>query len=310
MLHAAALTYFREVARARSIRRAAASLNVAASALNRQILKLEADFGTPLFDRLPGGMRLTTAGELLLRHVSETLHDFDRIRAEIDDLKLARSGHVSIAAVDSLLVDFLPRAIDRFRADFPAVNYTVTAVGPTDVVQMVAAGEVDFGFTFVSGTPASVRFLAEVPAPIGAVMRADHPLASRLVVSLEEASSYPLLTQTGPLPRASEVDPAFAAFKDALTPRLMSNSIQMLKLAIMLNMGVAFFTRLGFLSEIEAGTVAWRPMASPGINKLRLGLLAPSARAMSPPAEQLARRLADGLSRLGNEGAGYMSGSF
>lgn len=309
MLHAAALTYFREVARAGSIRRAAATLNVAASALNRQILKLEADLGTPLFDRLPGGMRLTTAGDLLLRHVNETLHDFDRIRAQIDDLKLARSGHVSIAAVDSLLVDFLPRAIDRFRADFPAVNYTVTAVAPTEVVQLVSAGEVDFGFTFVSATPASVRFVADVPAPIGAIMRADHPLASRLVVSLEEASSYPLLTQTGPLPRASEVDPAFAAFKDALTPRLMSNSIQMLKLGVMLNMGIAFFTRLGFLSEIEAGTVAWRPVASRGVNELRLGLLAPSSRAMSPPAEQLARRLADDLNRLGADGLNYRAGA-
>ena len=300
MLHAAALIYFREVTRVGSIRKAAAGLNVAASALNRQILKLEADLGTPLFDRLPGGMRLTVAGELLLRHVTATLHDYDRIRAEIDDLKEARSGHVSIAAVDSLLVDFLPRAIDRFRADFPAVNYTVSAVSPADVPHLVADGDFDIGFTFVSAVPASVRFMAEIPAPIGAVMRADHPLASRLVLGLDEVRAYPLLTQSGPLPRATEADPAFAAFKDDLAPRLVSNSIQMLKLSIMLNMGIAFFTRLGFLSEIEAGDIIWRPIASPGINQLRIGLLVPATRAMSPPAQQLARHLADYLNRLGS----------
>ena len=71
MLHAAALYYFREVARVGSIRRAASSMNVAASALNRQIINLEIQLGTPLFDRLPGGMRLTVAGDLLLRHVRE-----------------------------------------------------------------------------------------------------------------------------------------------------------------------------------------------------------------------------------------------
>ena len=54
MLHAAALNYFREVARIGSIRKAAGSLNVAASALNRQIINLEIQLGTPLFDRLPG----------------------------------------------------------------------------------------------------------------------------------------------------------------------------------------------------------------------------------------------------------------
>src|SRR5260221_3414455 len=155
MLHAVALNYFREVARIGSIRKAAGSLNVAASALNRQIINLEIQLGTPLFDRLPGGMRLTVAGELLLRHVVDTLHDFDRVRVAIDDLKAARSGHIAIAALDSLLVDFLPRAIDRFRVDFPAVTYSVMTAQPPEVPSMVANGDIDMGFTFVGQIPHS-----------------------------------------------------------------------------------------------------------------------------------------------------------
>ena len=298
MLHAAALYYFREVARVGSIRRAALSLNVAASAVNRQILNLEDQLGTPLFDRLPGGVRLTVAGDLLLRHVTDTLHDFDRVRAAIDDLRAARSGHVSIAAVDSLLVDFLPRAIDRFRVDFPAVTYSVMAVQPPDVPRMVAAGDIDMGFTFVGQVPHSVRYLTEISAPIGVVMRADHPLANRLAVEFDEAGRYPLLTQSGPLPRGADVDAAFATFKSQLEPKLQSNSIQMLKLAIMLNMGISFFTRLGFLHEIETGDIVWRPLNSPGINTLRIGLLVPANRELTPPAEQFSRRLVDDLHRF------------
>lgn len=298
MLHAAALYYFREVARVGSIRKAALSLNVAASAVNRQILNLEDQLGTPLFDRLPGGVRLSVAGDLLLRHVTDTLHDFDRVRAAIDDLRAARSGHVSIAAVDSLLVDFLPRAIDRFRGDFPAVTYSVMAVQPPDVPKMVAAGDIDMGFTFVGQIPHSVRYLTEISAPIGVVMRADHPLANRLAVEFEEAGRYPILTQSGPLPRGADVDAAFATFKSQLEPRLQSNSIQMLKLAITLNMGISFFTRLGFLHEIETGDIVWRPLNSPGINTLRIGLLVPSNRELTPPAEQFSRRLVDDLHRF------------
>ncbi|KPL54136.1 LysR family transcriptional regulator [Prosthecomicrobium hirschii] len=298
MLHAAALYYFREVTRVGSVRKAAAALNVAASALNRQILNLEADLGTPLFDRLPSGMRLTVAGELLLRHVTDTLHDFDRVRGAIDDLKAARSGHIGIAAVDSLLVDFLPRAIDRFRVDFPAVTYSVLAVQPPEVTAMVSSGEIDIGFTFVGHLPASLRYLTEVSAPIGVVMRADHPLASRLSVDFEEVTRYPILTQSGPLPRGADVDAAFATFKSQLKPKIQSNSIQMLKLAITLNMGLAFFTRLGFLHEIEQGDIAWRPLNSPAINTLKLGLVVPSQRDLSPPASQLARRLAEDLNKL------------
>lgn len=298
MLHAAALFYFREVARVGSIRKAAAGLNVAASALNRQIINLEHRLGTPLFDRLPGKMRLTIAGELLLRHVVDTLHDFDRVRVAIDDLKAARSGHVAIVALDSLLVDFLPRAIDRFRADFPAVTYSVMASQPPDVVSMVASGEVDMGFTFVGQIPHAVRCMTEISAPIGVVMRADHPLANKLAVDFDEVARYPILTQSGPLPKGADVDAAFTTFKGQLKPALQSNSIQMLKLAITLNMGVSLFTRLGFLHEIEQGDLAWRPLNSPGINTLRIGLVVSAQRGLSPPAEQFARRLVDDLHKF------------
>jgi DNA-binding transcriptional LysR family regulator len=298
MLHAAALYYFREVARVGSIRKAASSMNVAASALNRQIINLEIQLGTPLFDRLPGGMRLTVAGELLLRHAIDTLHDFDRVRVAIDDLKAARSGHIAIAALDSLLVDFLPRAIDRFRDDFPAVTYSVMTAQPPEIPSMVAAGDIDMGFTFVGQIPRSVRYTAEISAPIGVVMRADHPLANKLAVDFDELSRYPILTQTGPLPKGADADAAFATFKSEIKPKLQSNSIQMLKLAIMLNIGVSLFTRLGFLHEIEKGDIAWRPLNSTGVNTIRIGLVVPSQRDLTPPAEQFARRLVDDLHRF------------
>jgi|JI7StandDraft_1071085.scaffolds.fasta_scaffold34939_2 DNA-binding transcriptional LysR family regulator len=297
-MHAAALTYFRQTARLGSIRRAAAHLNVAASALNRQILNLEASLGTKLFDRLPGGMRLTAAGELLLRHVAATLNDFDAVRAQIDDLRAARSGHVSIVAIDSLLVDFLPRALDRFRADFPAVTYALDAVSPAAVPQMVADGEADIGFTFVARSSRAVHFAAEFPAPIGVVMPADHPLATRSAIRFQDTAAYPFLAQSGPLPRSADIDPDFARFRAGLKPRLVSNSIQALKLAIRLNMGIAFFTRLGFLGEIERGEVAWRPFESAAINALCVGLVIAEARTPTAPARQLTRFLMSELARL------------
>lgn len=297
-MHAAALAYFRETARLGSIRKAAQKLNVAASAINRHILKLEDEFGTPLFDRLPGGMRLTAAGDLLIAHINSTLHDYERLRAEVDDLRAARSGHVSIVAVDSLLVDFLPRSLERFRARFPAVTFSIMAVAPAEVQDLVAAGEADIGFTFVSQMPKTVRFVAEVPAPIGAVMPADHPLAQRRSISFEEAAAYPFLAQAGPLPRSADIDPDFARFREALKPRLVSNSIQFVKRAIRLGMGLAYFTRLGFLEEIEQGEIVWRPFASKPINTLRIGLLAATGRNPSPPTGQLIRWLADDLVRL------------
>ena len=73
MLHARMLKYLDEVVRSGSIRKAAERLNVAASAINRQVLTLERELGGPLFERLPRRMRLTAMGELLILHVRQTL---------------------------------------------------------------------------------------------------------------------------------------------------------------------------------------------------------------------------------------------
>jgi len=129
-------------------------------------------------------------------------------------------------------------------------------------------------------------------------MRSDHPLANQLQVEYEDLARYPLLTQSGPLPRGADIDAHFTAFKAELGARVTSNSIQMLRLCILLNMGVALFTRLGFLHEIETGQIAWRPINSPAINSLKIGMILPANRDLSPPAAQFARQLSDDLHHL------------
>lgn len=301
-MHAVALKYFREVARQRSIRRAASVLNVAASAVNRQILKLESELGTPMFDRLPGHLRLTVAGEMLLRHVELALADFERVRGEIDGLRGIKTGHVSVAAVDSLLVDWLPRTLDGFRTDFPAVTYSVYAAAPADIGGLIAAGSIDLGVTFVSRLPAGLELAASIAAPLGVVMPARHPLARRKEIRFDEAMAYPILMQQGPLPPTIDVDPDFAAFRETIEARLTSNSIHMLKHAIGHDMGIAFFTRFGFLREIADGEIVWRPFASSRVNTLKLGLVVPTSRAMPFAASAFAGRLAQALQALEETG--------
>ena len=73
MLHGRVLRYLDEVARLGSIRKAARTLNVAASAINRHIIELEEEVGSPIFERLPRGLRLTASGVLLIAHIRDTL---------------------------------------------------------------------------------------------------------------------------------------------------------------------------------------------------------------------------------------------
>ena len=272
-MHATVLRYFLEVARSGSIRKAAQRLFVASSAVNRQILQLEAELGTELFDRLPTGIRLTAAGEVVLRHVRTTLHDFELLRSELDAQKGERSGHVSIVAMDSLFVDLLPNAVEEFAEEFPAVTFTLLAMSPSEVPAKVAAGEADIGICFVTRAPPGTEIVASAAFPIGVVMATSHPLAGQAQIRYEDCRGYPFVLSHGRWPIYDTLAPAFAEFWDTIEPRVSSNVSPLLKRSVVAGRGIAFFSRLGFTKEIAAGEAVWRPLDDPAINKLRAGII-------------------------------------
>lgn len=95
-------SYLDAVAHHGSIRKAAEALHIASSALNRRILDLEADVGSPLFERLPRGVRATAAGELFLAYVRRSLKELRLVEAQIDDLRGLVHGRVRIAVAESV----------------------------------------------------------------------------------------------------------------------------------------------------------------------------------------------------------------
>ena len=102
MLHSRVLRYIDEVARLGSIRAAGDRLNVAPSAINKHILQLEETIGEPLFERLPRGLRLTPAGEILVAHVRRTMKEYSQVEAEIRDIKGLQRGEVIVATTNGL----------------------------------------------------------------------------------------------------------------------------------------------------------------------------------------------------------------
>ncbi len=290
-LHSAVLRYIREVGRSGSIRKAAQVLNVASSAVNRQILKVEQDLGVKLFDRTPDGMHPTSAGEILLRHIRDTLSDYDILLAEIDGQRGIRSGHVRIVALDSLLVEFLPRILDPLGRRYPAVTFSVLATAPIAVFHEVIAAQADIGLTFVAPASAAVQLIASVPMPLGAVMSPRHALAGHKRLSFPDFEGHAVLMQHDALPVVPFIDDEFAAFRGATRPRLVSNSIEMLRRAIHSELGVAFFTRLGFLREIASGELIWIPLAVPRLEQLRLGLFTSAQRTIAPATSMVVNEI-------------------
>jgi len=297
-MHANVLKYFVEVVRCGSVRKASENLFVAASAINRQILKLEEELEVELFDRLPYGMRLNVAGERLLKHVQETLHGYHVTRADLHALKGKHVGHVKIAAMDSLFEDFLPAAVEEFSEIFPAVTYTLASVGPMDVSNMVLSGEADAGLTFVGRLPRGVRTVALAPLPLGVMMSPGHPLAAKEAISLADCVGQPFLRTLGPPPITPSMCPEFGQFWEQMEFTVICNWTPMVKRLILAGRGISFFSKIAFIEELARGEVVWRPFDLPVLRNLQVGIVVPNQRELSGVTLNFVGRMASRLKQM------------
>jgi DNA-binding transcriptional LysR family regulator len=266
-MHAIVLKYFIEVASCGSVRKASERLFVAASAVNRQIHKLEDELGVELFDRMPNGLRLNAAGERLLKHAQATLHEYQVMRTELDALKGERTGHVKVACPWTRSSSRCCPRRWRTSCVFPAVTYTITAVQPMDVAQMVMSGQVDVGMSFVSRLPTGVAAVALANLPIGVVMPPGHPLANHASSVAEGVRALPLpALQLSTAVISAAMCPEFAAFWDDMEPVATCTSTPMLKRLIMAGKGISCFSKIAFIEDLKRGELIWRPFELPALH--------------------------------------------
>ena len=191
MRHLQTFRLIEAVARAGSMRKAAEDMNITASALNRRVNRFEKEFGAELFERLPGGVRLNPAGELVLHHYRATLSDLTRVQSHVADLSGERRGHVSIACSQALLPYFLPRQIARYRADHPGVTFSVNVRDRAQAEQELASYSSDLALVFEPVYLVDFQVVHAIPQPVNVVMRADHPLAKTPELRLRDCLDVP-----------------------------------------------------------------------------------------------------------------------
>ncbi|VTM15591.1 Cyn operon transcriptional activator [Raoultella terrigena] len=137
--------YFAAVARCGSLRRAAEKLHISASAINRQILQAEEEFGTPLFERLPEGLRMTTAGELLYDNLLRWQKEFQLTRQQFDELQGLKRGSVSIGMVQALAEGSFAAALADIITGWQWLELNLRVADSHAVSEKVRQADVDFG---------------------------------------------------------------------------------------------------------------------------------------------------------------------
>ena len=188
------LQVFREVARLGSLSAAAESLAYTQPAVSQQMAALERSAGMPLLNRTTRGVRLTDAGDALLRHADAILAEQTLAERELEAIAGLRGGRVRMAAFPTAGAALVPPAVSLFSARYPDVELSVLEAEPEESVPMLRAGELEvaivgtvrdrpdgFGDLYIG---LDLHHLLDEPRY--ALLPPDHRLARRKRVRLDD----------------------------------------------------------------------------------------------------------------------------
>jgi molybdate transport repressor ModE-like protein len=189
MLDVKRMRILKEVADRGSFSAAAEALSYTQSAVSQQIAALEREAGTQLVTRGSRGIRLTEAGEALVRHADAILTRLADAEAELEAIAGLRGGRLRLAAFPTVGATLMPLAIAHFRERHPDIELTVRQLEPEDSLPLLKAGELDIALTIGPSTSTDtegldVKFLLD--DPMFAALPLNHPLAHKSRVRLKD----------------------------------------------------------------------------------------------------------------------------
>lgn len=293
------LRYFVAVGRLGSIRKAADELNVSASAIDRQILNVEADLGMPLFERLPSGLRLTAAGEIMMAAGGRWQKSMAEVRSQIEDLRGLKRGHVEIAVIDALAKGYVPQALCAIRERYPGITVNVRVLTNDAVRLAIMNGEVDFGIFFEPQSYRGITVRAFVDVVLGLLAPPGHPLGQLRETRFSACAQSPLIVPAEPLAVCQQIAVLEGTTGIDLHKTVTSDNIQMIVSLVLQGVGIGILTSIDVVTEVQRGLLSFTRISDSILRPMTLALCTASTRTPSYAAGIVLAEIENGFSRLG-----------
>jgi DNA-binding transcriptional LysR family regulator len=259
------LNVLREVALRGSFSAAAESLAYTQPAISQQIARLEKHVGVKLIEREPRGVRLTPAGEVLVRHTERVMAQLAAADEELQDVAAQARGRLRIGSFATAAGTIVPRAVAAFRPLRPAIEVEISLLDPHESIPAVRRGDLEIAITEEGGFESEVdtgglQIEHLLDDHMWVSLPVDHPLATRPTVDLidlrDEDWMFACLSGT-----CADSNVVLRACRDAgFQPKIayQSDDYFAIQGLVASGMGVALIPGLGLASTRD--DVAVRPV--------------------------------------------------
>lgn len=181
------LRYFVEVAEREHISEAAEHLQVAQSAVSRQIANLEEELGTPLFERVGRNVKLTAIGKIFLEHAVNVLKAADFATKQVEEYLNPAKGTIKVGFPTSLASYVLPTVISAFKKEYPNVSFHLRQGSYRFLIDSIINR--DLNLAFLGPVPPKDEHINQTilfSENVYALLPANHPLAKRKTINLAD----------------------------------------------------------------------------------------------------------------------------
>lgn len=229
------LQAFRAVMQQGSISRAAEELHVSQPAVSKLIVSLEESLNFALFRREKKRVVATDEAYIFLKEVDDTLNRFQRLRETAEGLQRTRSESIRVGAMAMVGLTILPQVIWEFHTAYPKANVSLQIRLSQNLVDLVAARELEVAISQASHEVAGVRTETLLTCRAVCVLPPRHPLSAQRHVSLADLAQEPLISLTDGTQVRDNVNRAFDAI--GVKPCVATN--------VQLAMAACQFVRIG-----------------------------------------------------------------
>ena len=249
------LAAFLAVATDRSFSAAARRLNRTQPAISQAVKRIEDELGERLFDRSSRDGTLTEAGRLLQDYAQRLLGLASEAQTAVQELQQMRRGRVIVGANEAAVHTLLPH-IEKFTALHPQVGVEVRRVPSRQIAGAVLDRSIDFGILTFQPADRGVQTHALGGDDIVLLTAPKHPLAARRRVTLEEVGKQVVIAHNDPSPTRDRVLRAYERRRTSINIQISLPSLDGIKRAVEMGIGVALLPRRCALTEIARGHLA------------------------------------------------------
>jgi len=277
--------YFIAVAKTGSLRKAADQLFISVSAVHRQIVLAEEELGVALFERLPSGLKLTLAGELLYADLRSWQKEFQITQKRLNEIQGIQRGSIDFGMIAALSESFVSAVMQSIVEQYPWINFKVRVLDSDRIADLVINAELDFGLILNPKHQHQLQISAFIEMPLGFVIPKQHALAHKEKIYFSDTLEFNHIIPAEPLVIHDHVTALYK--KQDFHPRhtIECNDIHMMISLLRQNLGISIMSYLDAAPYIENGEFEFRAINDHGLHPITVALCVAPKRQLSRIAQ-------------------------